>query len=343
MDSAATQPQVVVPKTLTWDKMSALYVWTTFGVPGQLRWFDEVLVRFEDEFESPDAIPADMDDIDVRVKYNAGNEFGSATEAVATQLGLTRMHGMPRLIELLGANNRTGYLKSDQGSLVWLIRAMYEVSHNVDPFEHRRNVIRLFWPVMATYFAAATSTDEQAISAIGNPFTLNGYQELIAIAGGGDDARLHLAQLNNAFESARRRQEQANGRAAAIEARTFQVPLYRNPGNGVGHMIETDDQRVAGQYLRDHSDIVMLVVRKRTGHFAIFVRGRQDLTVLVSALEAVEPGRWFYDTRPMSPLLLNGSSSRDAVASDLKPGQLIELIQTHHQHRSRRFQEELGR
>jgi len=85
--------------------------------------------------------------------------------------------------------------------------------------------------------------------------------------------------------------------------------------------------------------VAVLIAQRRSGHYAFFFRGQQDVRALHAALEKKEPGK-FYLFEPQnpgqSPMILNGSDSRAAVHSGRTPSEVIADVQEHHQHRSRR-------
>ncbi|MDD5566739.1 MAG: hypothetical protein PHH01_00940 [Patescibacteria group bacterium] len=328
-------PEVMVPKTLTWDKLTALYIYVVYHLKLAL---SEVVVRFEDEFPDHGSIPEGVYDLDVVRKYNADGRCGSATQRVVQECGLAAIPGMAELVEVLNENNRTGFLKNRPNSLVWLLREVYEAGHNVPFSEHRMNVVRMFWPVQEAYFQAAREHDDM----VQQPLTLDGYAALLQLNGcPAEEIAERRSQLEREFERARNGRERAREKVESIQpTRTFWISLYQSSKSAEAHLIQTDDQRLPREYLREHM-VPLLVVRKRSGNYAIFVRGHQDLLPLYQALVALEPGIWFHDTRPDSPLLLNGSSSRMAPTSKLVPAQLIELIQGNYLHRTRRFQEKL--
>ncbi len=322
------QFSVIVPKTLTWDKFTALYLFVTRVLKTTL---DQVELLFEDQFGSDSPLPDGVPDIDVRDPYNRGNRFGSATQRVAAEAGIAGEPAVKELVTLLNRNNENGFLKSFPYSLVWLIRELYEVGHSVDAYTHRRQVIELMWPVLDTYFGAA-EVNLPAVVTIDRPFTMDGYIRLMEIRGFDDDQiEAALYPLDRAFGKAETRRQQARERAKAIEPRLFTVRQV-DGSLAPGHLIETDDQKVAGPYFKASPGIALLVVRMRSGRYAIFCRGRQNMRPVFNALEAVEPGKWFLDERPQSPLVLNGSQSRNAEPSQLSPTEIVELIQSAHVH-----------
>lgn len=333
---------VVVPKSLTWDKLSALFV----HVVGLLQTgLENVRIRFEDEFPVGQ-IPTELVDIDVRLPYNreldpqTGQKlYGSATERIAKLNDLLGTPGMINLVGMLAKNNATGNLKDTPRSYVALIRQMYEVGRNVDFATHRHQIVELFWPVVETYFTASAH-NQAAIDGLPNPFSDAGYQSMAEIAG--VDISAHLADLNRAFEKAAVRKDQTVDRSASVEGRQFVIKGHNSSAHFLGLLVETDDSRMASQIFRDRDDAKLVVTRKRDGHYAILVRGRQDLRALSAALNQMEPNLWFLDERPMerggSPLLLNGSTSRSAVASALKPTELMGYIQEKFCYRTRKQQ-----
>jgi len=335
----------------TWDKLCAAHIVVRsifpetqmedlFGLfPKGLR------ICFADE----DQLPADVVDVDVHRDYKAsGHE--SATQKAAADYGITDndLPGIGHLCRILADNNGVGrkgyggYLKDEERfpkSLVGLIRLVYRLPHNSDRHTFRLELVSEFWRVVDAYFCAA-EVNIEAITALENPFTLDGYGKMLSIAGRDDSAVIAAkAVFENLFEKVASREESATARAEKIEATSFKISTIA--GHQVfAHLIETDDARVAGKYLKEHQEIILLVVRRRTApkRYVIFCRGQQNFAPLYAALEIQEPGKWFLDERPQSPQLLNGSVSRTAEASFLKPSEIIALIQERYKHTPRNHQ-----
>jgi hypothetical protein len=316
-----------VPTTTTWDKFSALYLYLVYVLR---RPFTPELVAFEDDqFISPDVY-----DIDARLKYTAEKDgqgkqkYGSATHRVAIQERIGQLPGVLELVGMLNQNNRDGFLRDADGSLVRLMREMPTVGHNVSFRDHRLSVIRLFWPVLETYFAVA-ERDPSFVDRTENPFTLDGYATMLGALGRTEDQiRAALEPIKEGFRKARVRTRQAHERANAKDPVIFTVT--RTDGSFVsGHFIESDDMRIAGPYLRSHS-LAVLVIRRSTGNYAVYCKGRQSFDALHAVLELAEPGLWHHFTpEGKSPQLLNGSGSRTRPPSTITPSRLIELIQRH--------------
>lgn len=339
---------VLVPKTLTWDKLTGLYLYVVFVLKTT---FDRVSILFEDEVSDPrQALREGAFDLDVVRKYNAETDergrkkYGSAAHRVAIERRVGNIPGMERLIGLCNRNNETGYLKGYPRSYVWLIREAYELGRNVDAHTHKVNVIRMFWPVLESFFAAAAK-DLDAVEAIENPFSAAGYAVLMEIEGlPKDEIDCRLAVYDDYFERAGDRRDRTveKVKEGYASTREFAIPWLVG-GETVGHLVESDDRRIRNPYFDTNSDVRLLVVRGSSGHYAIFPRGHQDFRQLHRALEAREPGKWFLDDRPDAPLLLNGSSARHAQPSELKPAEIIAIIQANYRHRNSWQQDDLRR
>lgn len=321
---------VVVPNELTIDKMVTLFVYVREVCGWSLEQMD---IHFEDEFIGT-GIPSEVADIDVRVKYNKKG-FGSALEALVYEnRAISTVPGMLHLVELFNKNNKTGFLKGYPFSLVWLIRELPRLAHNVSSKEHRLSIIKLYWTVCEVYFMAA-QRNEVAVTRIENPFTITGYSELLDISEYIESSL--LTEFAELFERAQYREGQATERAKNLKpTNTFWIKNLSGGGNVAGHYIETDDDRVPRRYLHDHDDVKILLCRKpKNGNYAIFVRGAQNLTFLFGVLKRREADRWDLVPGGGSPMLLNGSSTRARLASEITPTELIRLIEDNLRYQTR--------
>lgn len=311
---------VVVPNELTIDKMVTLFVYVRYVCGWSL---EQMEIRFEDEFLGT-GIPHDIPDIDVRVKYNKRG-YGSALEGLVYEnRSVSTVPGMLRLVELFNKNNKTGYLKGYPFSLVWLIREMPRLPHNVSSREWRLEIVKLFWTVCEVYFMAA-ERDQASVAAMENPFTITEYSQLLDICTYLEDSR--LTEFAEFFERAEYREDKAQDRAESITpSKVFTVRRMAG-GDVAGHFIETDDDRVPRRYLHSHAEVSVLLTRKpKSGNYALFVRGTQNLKHLLGVLQRREPGLWDIPESG-SQMLLNGSSTRAKKGSTQTPSQLIQLIQ----------------
>lgn len=328
--------KVLVPLTLTFDKLCALYVYVTFVENKRL---DDMLIMFEGEFGNTNDISKEIFDIDVRRPYNRDQRYGSALEKLVRQFNVKKQ-GLELLIRMVNENNETAYLKRMENSFVELIRILYEVGHNKEATEYRRQVLADMWPIITTYFAAVAK-DEVAVRNRLNRqhdiFTLDGYDWLMRQAG------LKPRQVENEHERFEHLFEKANVRDERAQQRAHEVKpehvfdLKRFDGNGTvtGHLIISDDKRIASYYLEKHQEIHLLIVKRRSGHHAIFVRGRQLLGDLVEVLNEREPEKWYLFKPDERPILFNGGSSRYAEPSVIAPLELIKIVQEHYLHMTR--------
>ena len=328
-----------VPRTLTFDKVVALYLWLYCKTDKRSWSLRETLkdtgsaIVFEDEARPTDG---EIVDVDVETNYKKQN-VGSATEYVVEQYGLAEvLPGVDRVVALLNRNNTTGHLKSDTGSLVALIRELFNIGTDKPSHDARQRVIELLWPCVHAYFEGA-ARDEKKVASWRNPFTREHYAELLTLCGQQPAGWLEL--LDRAFTSTEKKKETAAATASTIAAYHFDVPLYQSSGNGIGHYIVSDDPRVARAYLQEQLSVVLLIVRRRSGNVAIFCRGKQQFGGLYAALQKNEPGdTWYHETRYSSPMILNGSTSREKPPTSLSRDQLIATVQRHYQHRARKWQ-----
>lgn len=294
------------------------------------------------------AIPVDWE------SYNK-TRWGSATEQQARECNLVNgdhenIPGLRHLVHLLNDNNQKGTLRRGEGSLVLLLRKAYELdrgsfrSHCGEDFDRsfdtfRLRILCLYWPVVQTYFMACEMCPEE-VEEIKNPFTLDGLAAVMETCNCPD---LQIDDDMKPFEDletlVERREAKARERARSLKPyQSFQVPTGGQWETG--HHIEVDDRLVATNYLEIHRrEVAVLIVRRRdTRQYAVFTTGQQSFQNLFDELHRIEPGRWHLEDRnkAVSPMLLNGSASRDAVPSDLKPTELIELVKNHFVYRRRR-------
>ncbi|MEX1112113.1 MAG: hypothetical protein WEC84_01505 [Candidatus Andersenbacteria bacterium] len=327
----------LVPRTLTWDKLAALFL-AVWQLTGRMPWKFSALLRegfVELFFEGDRDVPDDVVDIDVRRKYHGRG--ASASHIVAEGLDVP---GLNRALSLIGLNNKTGCLKEDEHSFVALIRECYKVGSENPSRDKRIAVISLFLPVLAVYFQAATH-NEAAVKELHNPFTLPSLRKLLELCPDINEQFKQnlLAELESQFEV----QERASDRTAELVANLKPDKTFTVQGQGgqplQGHVIRSDNTRIPAEYFRrkDTTGMVVLVMVRWSGHMAIFCRGQQDFSPLHQALVAADASnRWFLDTRPQSPQLLNGSTSRSAEPTTLTVCQVVELIQQHHKHQGQK-------
>lgn len=331
----------LVPRSLTWDKLCALYLAVEVFIRRHGWSFKELLGLglFDITFDGDDNIPNDAIDIDTRVSYKEQG-VRSATEKVITDHQLD-WPGVAHLVRILGVNNATGTLRNDEGSLVLLIRELFNVGAEKPSRQTRLDVINRMWPVVEAYFLAAQA-NEGKVSAMANPFTLVNYERLLCLAAVPSPViQERIADIERAFKLVTDRQDASKIRAVTMPFDTFDVPIMGTSSKGRGYFAESDDTRFAGLHLKEHGETLVLIVRRRNGNVAIFVRGEQDLAILAQALNDIEPSLWFHENRGgegRSPMLLNGSTSRHAEPTRLSKPELIRMVQQHHRHISRQGQ-----
>lgn len=340
MSSAVSKKIVfLVPRSLTWDKLCALYLAVAVFVRQRGWSFKELLAteQFDVVFDGDSNVPVDAIDIDTRVSYKEQG-VGSATEKVVADHQID-WPGIAHLVRILGVNNATGNLRNDEGSLVLLLRELCNVGAEQPSRQARLDVIERMWPAVEAYFFAA-AVDEEAVQAMDNPFTLRNYESLLELIGEVPPVfHPRVADMMKAFSLVKGRQDASKVRATNMSLEAFDITIVGTTVKGKGHFVETDDTRYAALHFKQHYDSLVLIVQRRSGNTAIFCRGPQNFTVLYQALEELEPGLWFHENRGgegRSPMLLNGGTSRHAEPTKLKKAELIALVQKHHRHMSRK-------
>jgi hypothetical protein len=329
--SAATAVSTVVsflvPKTLTWDKLCALWcaIYVKFGPEVSS---DDYRICFEDE----DGVPKDAIDVDVRSPYNRIEDLGSATERVARDAGLTNenLPGIELLVHLLEVNNRTGCLKDGNRSIVDLIRGLYEVPRNLPPREYRIWVVTLLMQCVETYFDACAKALNQ-VEAMENPFSMTSFERMLELAGVSDEELIDV--LDDQFKKVKRHRQAVFEKAGKIRPnRIFFVGVVESGKTMACHLIVTDDVEVARAYWKQNRRVGVLVIRNRKGNVTIQCNGPQSFEKLQGALVAREPNLWFLDQRPSSPQIHNGSASRAVAPTRIRESELLDLIQQNYKH-----------
>jgi len=228
----------LVPKSLTWDKLTALYM-QVYCVLGRMEsWKDVLASGIRIVFEDDTNIPQEAIDVDVRQKYTASNgQYGSATDRVVQAYALTEDPGVAHLVRLLNENNRNGFLKDEAFSLVALIRALFTSHHTV---ERRFRVIEQLWDVVGIYL---TACDEHAdeVESWANPFVLPKVERMCELAHwpAAQTAAL-LEQIRLCFQYTKADKEQAAEKAEDLKAlRTFDVRCNGNVNTVTGNYIRT--------------------------------------------------------------------------------------------------------
>lgn len=334
--SSTKKVMVEVPRSLTWDKLAALYWMCRSLFPIKRVWkFSDLMTTglVDIHFNGDPNPPEGAIDIDARYDYKHTGH-GSATEKVVEDRDLFDQPGVRHAVDLLNENNGSGFLKSFDNSLVWLIREFFNVGAEIPSRERRIQVIDFMWPAMEVYCLAAQA-DEEAVEKMRNPFTLSSFSELCEMADVSGEMKDGFVQRFEAmFAEAKRRKNVAVQKAGEIETETFTL----TDSAAQGHIIRSDNTRIAAEYFKAHRDdenLGVLVVYRRSRNVAIFCRGTQSFEDLFLELDRLEPGIWFLDTRNPSPMLLNGSTSRAALPTELPKKRLIELIQTYYRHSSK--------
>lgn len=344
-----TQENVVLalPREPKIDQLCALFVRMIglFGFRVLTGSFAEVVanVRFVFRDTEDAELPAGAASVDWN-PYHVGG-FGSATEEQGNLL-FQKVGSKPavaHLVSLLNSNNQSGTLRKSKDSLATLLRRVYELDRGSfrslwgDPqtkqdfTTFRVRVIALFWPLLQLYFHAS-ETDLEAVKAIDNPFSFAGMREMLEIIGdeadeGGIEESLRHAE---SLVKARMKRAEEKAQTAVDGAKKFEIA--RQGGGKIRCLsIETDDRLVPAQVLKQNRLGVLVVRRTDTKQYSVFCTGRQNFSALRAALVAKEgDGVWYLEDKPpQSPMLLNGSASRAAKPSQLKPAEVIALVEEH--------------
>lgn len=337
-----------VPRTLTWDKLVALYL-AVRALIGQHSFnFDDfegvVHIQFDDE-----DVTSNFVDVDCEEPYNQQPGMTSATQIMVGRYNLQNLFGVQRLINLLGKNNQTGNLKSDKGSLVALIRQLYAVGGANPSRERRLNVIRLLWPVVEAFFVAGeNASNHSVITSMQNPFTVDSACALFGLCGEqSDDFR---AAMDAARTNIEKLEKVAEDRASELtdSADRFSVDnFFKRPMPEAGMWIETDNARVAKHVFNQNPIVVLITRAPSRGNVCIQTRGTQMVERLVKALNDQDPNgdNVWYAHAPIggnqSAMVANGSTSRQTRRTGLTKVKIIAILQKNYRHRNREQQQKL--
>jgi hypothetical protein len=308
--------------------------------------FNEVLDFVELVFRDDDdtVLPADGIEVDWTPYNRLAPEygFGSATDAQAAIAKIDDLEDVAHLVGLLNDNNARGRLRQgNNGSLVTMLRHLYECDRGIlrslygDPSAQtfdlfRIRIICLYWQLIQLFFRAA-NVNLAAVKKLDNPFTFDGINEMSTIVRENPNAL--LGQFNAAADVVDRRLDEAEQKVSRLRPTSFMIQLADGSGSKPCGLIETNDRLVASQWFQLNGGKygVVIVRRTDTRQYSIFCRGQQDFTDLRDALVAADAdGAWYLEHKPpQSPMLLNGSASRSAAISELRPQQVIDLVREH--------------
>lgn len=318
--------QYLLPRQPKLDKLAALYLLVQYVAKTSL---DQVTVLFYDG-QAPNGVFVDVDALhDYKVEG-----FGSAAERVVKQHPeLLDVPGMQYFVDLFNFNNKFGRLKNRfEDNFFNLINDWPRVPHSCSKSEHMLRIMRDLFPVFTFYFECAAKAPDR-IEYNRNPFCLDGLMRMLDRICPKpeqlESALRTVARLEDNFDLTDRADERTRDAARRIKP---ELEFFINAVDGVkktAAVYRSDDTRLVRQMWTVRPDLGVLVMRRRTGNTAIFVRGSQDLTALYAALEQVEPGLWHHERRYKSPFIANGSESRDVETTKLTPTALSELVMQH--------------
>lgn len=325
--STQNLPLYLLPKQPKLDKAAALFLLVHFVVRTDL---DHVTVQFHDG-----AIPGDVFiDVDAIKDYKSEG-FASAVERVVRQHPeLLNVPGMQYFVDLFNFNNLTGRLKNRfEDNAFNYINDWPRVGHSCSKNEHMLRVLRDLWAMFVLYFETAAKIGNSKIEYVRNPFCLSGIERLLdALKPEPQRLDMYLSMvetLEEGFDRAAKADQRTIDAAKRIKPEITFTVLTSDGTQMPGAVFRSDDTRMVRHIRSVNPDLGVLVMRRRTGNTAIFVRGAQDLTALYNALESLEPGRWHHETRYKSPFIANGSETREVTETELTPSQFRDLIIEH--------------
>lgn len=325
----------LLPQQPKLDKIAALYVWVTHIYHLTL---DSVTVLFDDG----QPVGSDVIDVDAISDYKSVGAASATQRVIDEHPELRDIKGMTYFASLFNHNNATGNLKNQyEANFFNLANDWPRVAHSVPRSEHMLRIVRELFPVFDTYFAAAQAWQKR-VETIRNPFCLDGLQRLIdtlegsynADTGRGaqyvDTANLGVTtydRLEELFELTEKADQRTNDAANRIVAELeFEISTKQEGQTMKVAVFRCDDTRMVRRLFVLRPDLGIIIMRRRKGNYGIFTRGQQDFSRLYAALELLEPGQWHYEKRYKSPMLLNGSESRQVAASQLTPSEIRNLV-----------------
>ncbi|GEM_PF-3546172 len=247
-------------------------------------------------------------------KYNRSEQFGSAAEAVVTQLYLRLNVAEQRFVFLLNKNNATGHLKQPHMAIPLVLRELYELPQydDAEVFARAVHVVEVYLSEQELEEFErkdATMAGEERLAALLEqvkkcsmaPFTPAAYARGMwrlgyAVEDICEKAGWWIAGWKRIKEEQGRMEEYARNIKWQTGVNQF---LGRN--GLIVRILETDRDQLVKLVARSIGDV--LVVRKTTGHSAVLTNGA-DLRELAQHLCAQEPGQWYYALN--QGMLLNG-------------------------------------
>lgn len=284
-------------------------------------------------------IPADAIDLDARLHYQRGHGLGSATEVVAKAHNVTNLGN---LIEELGRNNTTGFMRMGDKSFAKLAQKLYQLrASKTSMHDHCVEMLTHFVPIGAAYIRTARDGrlgakeifqfPQYGITKEGGSrriHHLSGYisrlMEEIKPETEVADTDKVLAELkwwHEKFIAAQRAETRAVDRVEEINLDEEEKKgNVKKVGGYVIVFLWALADEVAKAMFMKHRDIAVLIVSRPDG-IAIMpnfeVKGGPVMRELYDMLADIEPNSWHFAERGDNGLILSGSARRTAEVPTL--------------------------
>lgn len=276
--------------------------------------------------------------IDVgREKYQL-NGKGSACSVLASREHVEGL--LAKLAHIADKNNKTGYLKGYNHSVVWILREMYKLGYSkMDVVQAVGHAIRMWIQAQEPSVRKknADRTKESFLSEaelaelrkeVGDDFrdfTLAQYALNIWLCG------YSVTKIKERVEYFLEAERKARETEAGLEE-VFEESRWLEFAENQGILLETDNERLGRWIIKNRNWKVVIIRHPARKNVVILTRGEIDLSLLATVLILLEGhaqkdqehGRWYYDDRINA--ILNGTVGHHVPATQLTNDQLIELV-----------------
>lgn len=272
--------------------------------------------------------------LDVGDNKYQNRRCSSALEVVCRDFGVEPDEALKKLLEMVGRNNKTGYLKGSSFSLVWALREAYKLERDprkvvskvltlVDAYfrDQRGSERKREWPMVGRYASL-----NEVMLALGDSalfcdwFTLAYFVNVCFSLGDPitkirDEAKWWL----RVFEATKKADVKTAESLEWARKKEFVVCGL------TGCIVETDDPRV-GRHLLTQMNYAVVVIRRPSGNVAILTNKklRFDMSPVAAALNRREGEIWFYDDRLQA--CLNGSNAWSQPPTSLSLEEISQII-----------------
>ncbi len=311
-------------------------------------WYIEVYRRMSSDVEViffSHNTPTDNSDyyyVDCGLNEYQARKCASVLEVVMKDFPNEQMRSeaAEKLLDVLGRNNKTGFLRKRQLSLAWALRYARVIDRNPKKvFDKALTVVsvylmKLSYDHLISFNSSVEHLGEgsEMLSKVKaelqeladttelsfEDFTLPWYMAAMEFSGLSKteirDTMNYWLRYFRALEKAKKEAEAGEGIASEFEI----------SGCGMAKLIVSDNPFIAEAQVSGNA--AMAVVWTEEGNVTILVNHRTGLSLakLAHNLELAEPDLWYYNKRTES--LHNGSPRRPKAPTAIEPAALVALI-----------------